>query len=323
MINFPEDFFREQERDGFVVREMMKRAWAAQLEEYKVLEKICDDNGLRVFADFGTLLGAVRHRGFVPWDDDLDVSMPRADYMKLIDLIISGEIKLPDGYELISIYNRNDYYNLVSRFMGAVTISTKPERLEKFHGFPYTSGIDIFPLDYIPGDNEEFETWKDLLAFTGGVHFQLRNNEISDEDLNEALPVIEQACGITFVPEEDEPLAHQLAVLCDRLYSLYTDADADFMGSAIVSIASANSFIHKSGMNRFLDLPFECTTVRVPANYEVYIRMRYGDDYMKPVRYELHDYPFYRSDEELLEKFLQREDADPAGIEIFFNGIRG
>lgn len=66
MLDFPAHFFREETRDDFRIEEMMKRAWAAQLEVLAVIEQICDQYDLQYFADWGTLLGAVRHKGFIP-----------------------------------------------------------------------------------------------------------------------------------------------------------------------------------------------------------------------------------------------------------------
>ena len=69
-ITFETNFFKKEIRDNFEITEMMKRAWAAQMEVLQVVAEICDKNNLQYFADWGTLLGAVRHKGFIPQDDD-------------------------------------------------------------------------------------------------------------------------------------------------------------------------------------------------------------------------------------------------------------
>ena len=76
-MQFTQDFFKPEIREEFEIPAMMKRAWAAQMEVLQVVADICEENGLQYFADGGTLLGAVRHQGFIPWDDDIDICLKR------------------------------------------------------------------------------------------------------------------------------------------------------------------------------------------------------------------------------------------------------
>lgn len=70
-MKFAEDFFKKEIREEFEITEMMKRAWAAQMEILQVVIEVCQKNGLQYFADWGTLLGAVRHHGFIPCGETL------------------------------------------------------------------------------------------------------------------------------------------------------------------------------------------------------------------------------------------------------------
>ena len=69
-MKFDDDFFKAEVREGFEITSMMKRAWAAQMEVFQVVADVCRKNKLRYFADWGTLLGAVRHKGMIPWEAD-------------------------------------------------------------------------------------------------------------------------------------------------------------------------------------------------------------------------------------------------------------
>ena len=99
-LQIPENFFLEEEREGFVISAMMKRAWAAQMEFLTLVGGILDRYGLRWWGDFGTLLGTVRHRGYVPWDDDIDISMLREDYETAIRVLRK---ELPEYCEVTKI----------------------------------------------------------------------------------------------------------------------------------------------------------------------------------------------------------------------------
>ena len=87
LVQYPESYFEGEERDGFYIEPMMKKAWAAQIEVLLEVQKVCEKNGIQYFAEYGTMLGAVRHKGFIPWDDDLDICMRREDYMKFISVV--------------------------------------------------------------------------------------------------------------------------------------------------------------------------------------------------------------------------------------------
>ena len=72
---FPVDFFLEEIRDDFFVDENRKKIWAICLDMLMQLDNVCTKHNLRYFLSYGSLLGAIRHNGFIPWDDDLDVVM--------------------------------------------------------------------------------------------------------------------------------------------------------------------------------------------------------------------------------------------------------
>ena len=116
-------FFREEIRNGFLVTEKMKRIWYTEISLLQELDRVCKKYGLRYFAEYGTLLGAVRHNGFIPWDDDIDVAMLRDDYEKL-KKVAAEEFKAPyffqDSYTDSMIWafsklrDRNDSGHIIS-----------------------------------------------------------------------------------------------------------------------------------------------------------------------------------------------------------------
>lgn len=84
MNSFIKDIEHDEIKDGFLVTSDRKRIWNKSLEIWSVFHEICREYDIRYFADYGTLLGAVRHKGFIPWDDDLDFVMFRPEYEKFL-----------------------------------------------------------------------------------------------------------------------------------------------------------------------------------------------------------------------------------------------
>lgn len=112
----------------------------AVLENMKVFDQLCKENGLRYFATGGTGLGAVRHKGFIPWDDDADLSMPRADFEKL------KKLKMPAGFVL---KERPEYLKSLNFINTHKKIKSKLREQADNHDFEFVS-VDIFPMDGAP-----------------------------------------------------------------------------------------------------------------------------------------------------------------------------
>ncbi len=105
----------------------------------KKFDRICKENNLEYSLAYGTMLGAVRHKGFIPWDDDIDVLMKREDYEKLLKLQYED-----DYYEIKSYRYSKNYYYPFSKMIDKRTELVEEWRAEKDMGV----FIDIFPLDY-------------------------------------------------------------------------------------------------------------------------------------------------------------------------------
>lgn len=122
---------------------LMKNVWKAEQEILDVVKTICDENHLRYSLAYGTLLGAVRHKGFIPWDDDIDIMMPREDYEKLCEI---WDKQAPQGYILENENNTEDLpiNHMKVRKDHTTFLQDESERSKKYHKGIF---IDIFPGD--------------------------------------------------------------------------------------------------------------------------------------------------------------------------------
>ncbi len=129
--------------------------------ELKILiefDRLCKENNLTYYLAFGTLLGAARHGGFIPWDDDIDVMMPRDDYERL--LVGFNEWSQSDCYEL-KVYS--DGYSI---YPFAKMVNNRTVVTENFTRCEFKIGVwmDIFPLDNVNKDDRElFKKEKECL----------------------------------------------------------------------------------------------------------------------------------------------------------------
>lgn len=126
---------------------------AGSLRILKTIDKVCNILNLRYFLAYGTLIGAIRHKNFIPWDDDIDIMMPRDDYKLLIDYFIKHKDELTP-LELFSYYNNPKYPYMISR------ISDNRFYLDVENEEEYGIGlfVDIYPMDGI--GNTEIECKK-------------------------------------------------------------------------------------------------------------------------------------------------------------------
>lgn len=107
------------------------------------IKKTCEQNNITYFISYGTLLGAVRHKGFIPWDDDIDISVPREDYDRLVFLLEKNQTK----YKIFTMDNSSDYYFVTAQVVDLRTIQIGHNRTNiKDYGV----FVDIFPLDGVP-----------------------------------------------------------------------------------------------------------------------------------------------------------------------------
>lgn len=296
-MEFPHSYFEDEVRDGFYVPGEMKRAWAAQMEVLLELDKICRKYDIQWFADCGTLLGAVRHGGFIPWDDDMDICMTRENYMKFLTV---AEKELRGEYSLINFYKDDGFFEFLTRIVNTRHINFDKAHLQKFHDFPFAVGIDIFPLDYLAPNPEEEKIWKNMLKIVVGTADGIMDESHLTIENERQICRVEELCGVKL--ERNGSLKRQLYILTDRLFSLYGKNEAQDVALMPYWMNEGGHKYPKACFEHRVMIPFENIEIPVPVLYDRVLKIEYGE-YMKISKSAgVHDYPFYKRQEETLER---------------------
>lgn len=278
------DLLNDAAKKGNVLKELtpldQKKLKTALLEEYKVIASFCERHGLVVFLGGGSCLGAVRHKGFIPWDDDLDLNMPRADYDKLIALIEQG--RFPEGYEFSFPSKMHDCKN---PFLKIYVEGTKNiEIYDIGTSFPKGINIDIFPMENVPN--------KKLIRFIKALFFEVINvitiSVFYYENRNSKLEEFINA-------DEDLRKMYLTRCLLGRLFSwighktlaYWTDKIAQHdKETGLVTYPTGRRHYIGEIMPRSVFLPvskgvFEGIEVNLPGQPEKYLENLYGKTYMQ------------------------------------------
>lgn len=172
-----EDFLKPEIRDEFYVDEKRKKLWAVMIDLLSELDRVCKKYNLKFCAGGGTLLGAVRHKGFIPWDDDVDVWMMREEYEELQKH--ADEFKIP--YFLQTPYTDPGYYFSAIKLRNSNT--TDVSEIFAWEDWNMGIGIDIFPIDKYEFD-ELPEAYSQIGELTTELSTYMRRNNPNLDDAN-------------------------------------------------------------------------------------------------------------------------------------------
>lgn len=298
-MKFQAEFFKEEVREGFYIEPMMKCAWAVQMDILEDIQKVCRENSIQYFADGGTLLGAVRHQGYIPWDDDIDIAMLRPDYDRFLEII---KKVWKDKYTL-KIPGETEHYNMsFTKVNNADHVSFDAEDLYKFHGFPYITGIDIFPLDIIPDDDNERNTLLDLYLILINAS-EIDKLGDSPDEIEENLQSIEEMCRCKI--DRNGDIQKQLCRIAELICKLYQGTDNSDL--TMLCYCNRNVILKKEWYEEIEWKKFETMVLPVPKHYHEVLTAWYGD-YLTPVQgVAAHDYPFYKKQMEIVEQKLAQQ----------------
>lgn len=262
--------------DDFQISDKRRRLWNCELSLFGTFAEICERHGLRYYASGGTLLGAVRHKGFIPWDDDMDISMPRGDYNMFLSV---ASRELPDTMFLQTAQSDKDYYFAHAKIRMNHTTAMKKAELGEQYRYHRGVFIDIFPMDNVPDGTlafrlHKFVALKLLMIFYYTVYYYDGLERSVAERIKHAI------CSKLFGSEK---------ALC-RLYRIYDKWIQRYNKTETNRFGLISCFYHVPGdiwdkalYWETVDVPFEDTIISIPSGYDTSLHITYGD-YEKPVK---------------------------------------
>ena len=268
-LKFAASFFDEEEKCGFYITRKRKEVWAIELDLLHEFDQVCKKHGLKYFLDGGTLLGAIRHGGFIPWDDDIDVCMLRAEYDKLLKIA-------PDAFHHPYFF-QHAYTDMFYRRGHAQLRNSKTcgALRDEFLSVKFNQGIfiDIFVFDAVTDDEQKLRRQEQELEYYW---------KLMDRMLESPVP------QPIFIRRENQPAFRFENLL--HIYSMFDACAARFEKESTQCVSSLE-FLRKVEDNRRVrrewlastkTAEFEGLTFPIPGDSDAFLRCYYGDDYMTP-----------------------------------------
>ena len=291
------EFFYDEVQEGFYVPGIMKRAWAAQLELLSEIDRICKKRDLRYFICYGTLLGAIRNGGFIPWDDDIDIVMFREDYEKFFRL---AKEELTAGIQIISMEEDDSLCSFLNGIGRKWPLSK--EALEKVNGFPYPHAVDIFPLDELSDNPEDEGFRRNVLDMLSLMISAIKDNQEETEIFQNALLRIEELLQIKL--DRKESLERQLYQLLNRIFQEFNGEGGEKLCFFRKYWTDGISY-SKSAFEKAVEISFCNRKFPAPKNYNEVLRDEYGDYKKKAKAGGAHDYPIFKKYESHFQESLK------------------
>lgn len=233
----------------------------------KFYKNICDKNGLNYYIAYGTLIGAVRHKGFIPWDDDIDVFMPRKDYIKFVEIMKN----LKGRYQLVSFEVNKKFTAPLPKIIDTDTILI--QQYDLYERVNLGLYIDIFIIDNAGDSYEEAFNFycESYFAYTEWFKSDLKLFLSNKSKVHSILGFIKR------LPYKIKGISHYLTKfnrIAERNYLKKTDYVA--ITNSGSSEVDKNIFL-TSDFGEGVALEFENVLFRAPKNYKKLLSTEYGN----------------------------------------------
>ena len=235
-------------------------------EALKFIKSICEDNQITYYLSCGTLLGAVRHKGFIPWDDDVDISMNRDNFEKFQKVMNE---KPDDQYELLFIETNKDYSLPLAKIIDK---RTYVKQLRQMESRPLGIWVDIFIMDEVPDDYEIRKKFYKKLALLERIwtFSQYKGVENKAGVKSVVKKILKKAMHNIGAPR-------LLALIMNRYAQKYRGSGSLLYGDAIYSPDREANTFKKEYYAKTIMWEFEGEKYSIPWKYDEYLTEGYGD----------------------------------------------
>ena len=264
-----EDFLKSETREDFLVDEKRKKIWIVELDLLLEFDKLCKEHNLTYFLMHGTLLGAVRHGGFIPWDDDIDVVMPRKDYNKFLSLCD----KLQEPYFLQTPITDKESGFSIAKFKNSNT--TCVNELFKYQDMNFGIHIDILPLDnFVDEGAQERYQLINSLNIDASTYMRMKHPNLDEKNRLR----VENYSGKT--PKEIFRQVEEIA-------SQFEDINTEKVTVAPLTLYPLkNSVFKREDFSEKIMWKFEEFEFPIPIGYKRLLTVMYGDYEILPSKEE-------------------------------------
>ena len=259
-----EDFLKEEVRNDFLVTSERKKLWTVILDLFIEFKKICEKHNLRYYPCYGFLLGAVRHNGYIPWDDDLDVCMPREDYEKFLNL--KDEFNDPYFFQIPET-DPGYFYGMAKVRNSNTTALTE---MFRYQGFNHGIWLSVFPLDNwkLEGGESRFSQIKQHLTDCS-TYMRKTNPNLGSKDIQR----------VKELGDKDPWNSYRLL---NEIASQFINERTDYKLILCAVYPYLKNVFFAEDFEETVICPFENIDIPIPKGFDRILRNTYNDYHQFP-----------------------------------------
>ena len=240
-----------------------------QLKIMDEIDSFCRKNGFHYFMNYGTLIGAVRHKGYIPWDDDVDITMPRDEYDRFI---IEFNKNRSNSFRAVSVANDPDYYLPFAKVVDTATVMKESATVDHEIGVY----VDVFPMDRLPKITKKEERvlkrislYRKLLVLKT-VKVDFKRSPVKNLILFVSHLLLKPFSFMALIKKMDS---------LSQKYN--NNAKCVYTGFFASQTSVKENLWEIDWFGEGVDVPFEGRSYIAPKNYDAVLKKTYGD-YMQP-----------------------------------------